>query len=92
MINENCTCIWFPFTVDVVRMNGETAHMNGEEDSVGEMDKTEKVTDREKEEHVDKDGEKDSDENKDQEVLLIQDTGFNVTIMCPGVEEFELPV
>lgn len=80
-------------TVDVVRMNGETAHMNGEMDhSVGEVDKVEKVTDTEKEEQADKDGEKEGDENKDQEVLLIQDTGFNVTIMCPGVEEFELPV
>jgi len=34
----------------------------------------------------------DSTADKDQEVVLIQDTGFNVKIVCPGVEEFELPV
>ncbi|WAR03982.1 CLU-like protein [Mya arenaria] len=32
------------------------------------------------------------EKDKEQEVVLIQDTGFNVKIVCPGVEEFELPV
>jgi hypothetical protein len=73
-------------TVEVVRMNGETEHMNGG------MESPDKEVNGEKEEQTDKDGEKEGDENKDQEVLLIQDTGFNVTITCPGVEEFELPV
>ncbi|XP_060599654.1 clustered mitochondria protein homolog [Ruditapes philippinarum] len=67
-------------------MNGKTEHMNGG------MESPDKEVNGEKEEQTDKDGEKESDENKDQEVLLIQDTGFNVTITCPGVEEFELPV
>ncbi|XP_060551695.1 clustered mitochondria protein homolog [Ruditapes philippinarum] len=72
--------------VEVVRMNGETEHMNGG------MESPDKEVNGEKEEQTDKDGEKEGEENKDQEVLLIQDTGFNVTITCPGVEEFELPV
>lgn len=55
--------------------------MNGE-DAQGE----EKTEDGEKNE------EGKDEENKEQEVVLIQDTGFNVTIVCPGVEEFELPV
>ena len=39
-----------------------------------------------------KDGEKEEEGDKDQEVVLIQDTGFNVKIIVPGIEEFELPV
>ncbi|BFZ18938.1 hypothetical protein BsWGS_21978 [Bradybaena similaris] len=32
------------------------------------------------------------DEDKDKEVLLIQDTGFNIQIVAPNLEPFELPV
>lgn len=32
------------------------------------------------------------DEDKDKEVLLIQDTGFNIQIIAPNLEPFELPV
>ena len=33
-----------------------------------------------------------TDDDKDKEVLLIQDTGFNVMIQAPGIEPFDLPV
>ena len=37
-------------------------------------------------------GEEKGAEDKEQEVVLIQDTGFNITIVVPGLDEFELPV
>ena len=40
-----------------------------------------------------KDGEsKEGEEDKDKEVLLIQDTGFNVVIQAPNIDSFDLPV
>ena len=66
-------------SVEVVRMD--------EKEEAGQTE----VTDKEEKEDKEKDGEK-NEEDKEQEVVLIQDTGFNVTVVVPGVEEFELAV
>ena len=61
----------------------------------GETKKDEAPEDKEKgeaPEDKEKGEEGKEGDNKEQEVVLIQDTGFNVTITCPGVDEFELPV
>ena len=74
-------------------MNGECS----EEDTETAITKDEQNTEKkekngEKEEEKDDSKDEDKDEDKDQEVVLIQDTGFNVKIIVPGIDEFELPV
>ena len=88
------------FAVEVVRMNGELSDNETETAITKDEQKTEKeelngeTESNEEKEDKDgkKEGEKDEEEDKDQEVVLIQDTGFNVKIVVPGIEEFELPV
>lgn len=47
----------------------------------------------EKAENGEKEDEKDTDDGeKDKEVLLIQDTGFNIQIAAPNLDPFDLPV
>ena len=71
-------------------MNGESSdeeNREKEQNGVVNGEKGEKDGEKEKE----KSGEKE-EADKDQEVVLIQDTGFNVKIIVPGIEDFELPV
>ncbi|KAH3889427.1 hypothetical protein DPMN_013481, partial [Dreissena polymorpha] len=80
---EIFTSSWIQHTnLEVVRMTGESGDVMSAETNGENLDVTGETTKEEKE----------GDENKEQEVVLIQDTGFNVKILCPGVEEFELPV
>ena len=90
----------FIFSVEVVRMNGELSDNETETAITKDEQKTEKEelngetesTEEKEDKDGKKEGEKDEEEDKDQEVVLIQDTGFNVKIVVPGIEEFELPV
>ena len=68
-------------------MNGE---VSDEENREKEQNGVENGEKREKDGEKEKEDEK--EEDKDQEVVLIQDTGFNVKIIVPGIEDFELPV
>ena len=56
--------------------NGDSKH----EQTESQSDEKEKCEDEKKE------------EGTDQDVVLIQDTGFTVKIIAPGLEPFDLPV
>ena len=75
-------------------MNGEVSdEENREKEQNGVVNGEKGEKDGEKEKSEDKEEEKEEkEEDKDQEVVLIQDTGFNVKIIVPGIEDFELPV
>ena len=74
-------------------MNGECSEEDTESAITKDKQNTEKEEKNgEKEEEKDDSKDEDKDEDKDQEVVLIQDTGFNVKIIVPGIDEFELPV
>ena len=73
---------------------------NGDSKLIEESVETEESSDKEKTDSNDKDPDEKSEEKKEdggsnadtQEVVLIQDTGFTIQIVCPGIEPFELPV
>ena len=78
--------------VEVVRMNGECSEEDTETAITKDEQNTEKEEKNGEKEEKDDSKDEDKDEDKDQEVVLIQDTGFNVKIIVPGIDEFELPV
>ncbi|CAL1547701.1 unnamed protein product [Lymnaea stagnalis] len=83
---------------DCCMTNGDGPHLdtgltNGHagmmKDIILDRDTSEADKDKDSEKEEKKEAE---DEEKDKEVLLIQDSGFNIQIAAPNLEPFELPV
>jgi len=71
---------------------GKKLKKNGKKDK--SMDKNDKGTKMNDVSHSDDSSEDNTDNEKkqDTEIIFIQDLGFNVKIVCPGTEAFEIQV